>query len=358
MAVTDAHPESELLTAFAEQSLGQSERSIILDHLAGCAECRQILELALPVSETESVTTFGPARPGWVRWPALRWGLATAVIVTLVVGVREYEHRHGQYDLASKFSPHGQIAAKQGPATYLEQSEAAAASQQPAPKSAVANRNSVTHSQRAPVEGGLYSATTASSMEGMQSKTEDAATAQNRAPDQFIQNQAAASQYESYTSSDVVKAKPAVPEQASGDSAPAFGTPNMPLQTAPSLVQQASPRWTITAAGGLQRSFDAGKTWEEVNVNPEGGQAQTKLVFRAVAAIGPEVWVGGSGAILYHSSDSGSLWQQVFPLATGATPAGDITEIEFSNPQEGKIATSSGQIWTTSDNGQTWHKRP
>ena len=49
-------------------------------------------------------------------------------------------------------------------------------------------------------------------------------------------------------------------------------------------------------------------------MNAEAGQAQTKLVFRAVAVIGPEVWAGGSGAMLYHSSDSGTLWQQVFPL--------------------------------------------
>ena len=122
-------------------------------------------------------------------------------------------------------------------------------------------------------------------------------------------------------------------------------------------MQRASPRWTITATGRLQRSFDAGKTWEDVSVNAETGETQKRVVFHAVAALGPEVWAAGSGAMLYHSSDSGTQWQQVFPFAMGVQPAGDITGIQFSNPQEGKISTSAGEVWTTSDNGRTWQKQ-
>ncbi|MGC1372078.1 MAG: YCF48-related protein [Candidatus Sulfotelmatobacter sp.] len=360
MEVTDPHPEAELLTAFAEQSLAQSEREFVLGHLARCAECRQILELALPAFESASVNTLSPARLGWLRWPALRWGLATTAVLALVsVGVLQYERREKE-EMASSASLNSQIA-QQAPSGALEQSEAAPTAvpnqetQKQTQKPASPRRETVARSSSTPAQNDFETARGGSAVKA---GTEPAtvATARNRAPDQLIQNQsiqnqASAAPYQSYANSDVVKAKAAVP----ADSTPALAPPNIPLQTAPSLMQRASPRWTINASGGLQRSFDAGKTWEDVN--PDAGQASGKLVFRVVAAMGPEVWAGGSGAIVYHSTDSGTRWQQVFPLAAGTNPAGDITDINFSSPQSGKIATSAGEIWTTSDSGQTWRKQ-
>lgn len=358
MAAADPHPEAELLTAFAERSLAQSERELVLNHLARCAECRQIITLALPVTETEPVIRAGSARPSWISWPALRWGFATAAIVALIsLGVFQYEHRQKGDQLASKSSVHEQIAAN---ASSPEQSEAAPPSKERAQplSSAAGKRETAVRSQPAPAKNDFQAATGARGSEGMRSKAGAVAVAGNRAADQLIQSQApGVSQDQPYINSDVVKAKAAVTVQASAQSAPAFAPPNIPLQTAPSLMQRASPRWTITATGGLQRSFDAGKTWEDVNVNANAGQAQKKLVFRSVAAMGPEVWAGGSGGTLYHSSDSGTRWQKVLPLAAGAQPTGDITDIQFSSPLNGKIATSAGEIWTTFDSGQTWQKR-
>jgi hypothetical protein len=359
MAAPDPHPEPEVLTAFAEQSLARSERTLILDHLARCAECRQIIELALPVTESETVTGTGPARQGWLNWPVLRWGFATAAILALVsLGVLQYEHRQKENQLA-KSSLHEQPTATRSMASSPEQSEAAAPTQEQAENSAAETRETASPSRLAPAKNDFQATARTDVSGGMQSKAGVVAVARNRAPDQLIQNQAiTASQYQSSTASDVVKAKAAVPAQASGDSGPAFAPPNIPLQTAaPSLMQRASPRWTITATGGLQRSFDAGKTWVDVNVNGNDGQAEKNVVFRAVAAIGPEVWAGGSGATLYHSSDSGTRWQQVFPLASGTQPTGDITDIQFSSPLSGKVATSTGEVWTTSDNGQSWQKQ-
>lgn len=358
-AVTDPHPEAELLTAFAERSLAQPERELVLGHLARCAECRQVFELALPAFESTSVNTLSTTKMGWLRWPALRWGLATAVVLAVVsVGVLQYE-RHEKDEMASSASPDSQIA-RQAPSSSPKQSETAPSTvpnqetQKQAQKSAFPSRETVARSSSTPAQNDFETAM------GRKARSEPAtvATARNRAPDQLVQDQsmgqaAPGSPYQSYANSEVVKAKAAVPT----DSVPALAPPNIPLQTAPSLMQRASPRWTINASGGLQRSFDAGKTWEDINVNPDAGQASGKPVFRVVAAMGPDVWVGGSGAILYHSSDSGTRWQQVFPLAAGANPAGDITDINFSSPRAGKISTSAGEIWTTSDNGQSWQKQ-
>ena len=360
MAVTDPHPEADVLTAFAEQSLAQPERELVLGHIARCAECRQILELSLPAFESASVTTLSPTKMGWLRWPALRWGLATAAVLALVsVGVLQYE-RHEKDEMASPASLNSQIA-KQAPSGALEQSETVPTTNQEAQEQAqkppFPSRETVARSSSTPAQNDFESPTGDSGMKA-RSEAGTVATARNRAPDQLIQkqlvqNQASGSPYQSYANSDVVKAKAAVPT----DSTPALAPPNIPLQTAPSLMQRASPRWTINASGGLQRSFDAGKTWEDIQVNPDAGQSSGKPVFRVVAAMGPEVWAGGSGATLYHSSDSGTRWQQIFPLAAGSNPAGDITDISFSSPQQGRIATSAGEIWTTSDSGQTWRKQ-
>jgi photosystem II stability/assembly factor-like uncharacterized protein len=84
---------------------------------------------------------------------------------------------------------------------------------------------------------------------------------------------------------------------------------------------------------------------------------QTPLVFRAVSSNGPDVWAGGSGGHLYHSTDAGAHWVQVVPEWSGVELSGDIVSLQFADPQNGRIVTSSSEIWTTADAGQSWQKR-
>src|ERR1035437_8928802 len=94
-----AHPEADLLTAFAEQALSATERDGVLEHLALCGNCREVIALALPAAdivaapvatETEAArATAIPAKAerGWLAspvfaWPSLRWAaLAAGVAV-------------------------------------------------------------------------------------------------------------------------------------------------------------------------------------------------------------------------------------------------------------------------------------
>jgi len=151
-----------------------------------------------------------------------------------------------------------------------------------------------------------------------------------------------------------------------------------------SVSEAPQPRWNINATGALQRSLDQGSTWQTVDVaagpasvtsttsveivakssrSKEKDAAKARkqdtasLLFRAVAANGSDVWAGGSSGALYHSADAGNTWTRVFPSSSGATLTGDIISLEFSEPQHGKLSTSTSEVWSTSDGGQSWQKQ-
>jgi hypothetical protein len=109
----------------------------------------------------------------------------------------------------------------------------------------------------------------------------------------------------------------------------------------------ATTRWIITSEGRVQRTIDNGKTWKEARLDPG-------IKFRAISATGSDVWAGGEGGTLYHSSDSGDQWTRV------ALPAelvsATIVRIEFMDARQGSLTTSSGETWATRDGGATWQK--
>ena len=89
-AVTVDHPDPDVLTAFSECSLSRRERDGVLEHLARCAECRQVVALALPAEASPSLVVR-PMRDQWLTWPRLRWGMiAAGVIVVASLGVLRY----------------------------------------------------------------------------------------------------------------------------------------------------------------------------------------------------------------------------------------------------------------------------
>jgi len=100
-----AHPDADLLTAFAEQALSATERAGVLEHLAYCGDCREVLALALPnadmpavpgATDAEGDAVALPAKSRWnwlrsstlarpgLRWAALAAGVAVAVSVLLL----------------------------------------------------------------------------------------------------------------------------------------------------------------------------------------------------------------------------------------------------------------------------------
>src|SRR5882757_1717538 len=85
------HPDPDLLTAFAERSLNERERVQVLQHLGGCADCRNIVSLAMPEDVAPSIAgvagAASSARSRWLSWPVLRWGALGACVIVVGAAV-------------------------------------------------------------------------------------------------------------------------------------------------------------------------------------------------------------------------------------------------------------------------------
>jgi Photosynthesis system II assembly factor YCF48 len=118
-ALAGDHPDPDLLAAFTEQALSDRERSVVLSHLARCADCRDILALATPALETASPsidTAIDTARRGfWFKWSALRWGAVAACVV--IVGSAVLMKR----DLMMTRSVQMASVRSDAPATYAKE---------------------------------------------------------------------------------------------------------------------------------------------------------------------------------------------------------------------------------------------
>lgn len=403
-AAVTGHPDANILTAFGECSLRESERASVLVHLAACSECREIVALALLATESTQTGSVA-ARRAWFAWPALRWGFATAGVVVIALGIVEFERRQPVNSTAIvarqittaqpmtadlrnqtssrassmvpstapqlKRAPYGAALAKKdnpkliGREVRLQRARKESepngpARPQPSSSELMASQQSVKAPAPIPPSSRMVAVGAPSQTVNLQ--TSETQVAQVPSGEQFL----------AYNSGPLSRAKPA-------------NTPAAQANAADAVL--ASPRWSITAAGGLQRSFDQGKTWQDVNVSASptpamagNGVAMTSAVakqqsvhgaaietamkaaatpvfFRAVTAAGNEIWAGGSSASLFHSIDGGDHWTRVLPSSSGTVLSGDVVSVEFSDPQHGTVTTSIPEIWTTSDGGQSWQKQ-
>lgn len=443
-ATAEGHPEADLLTAFAERSLPERERSSVLEHLSRCAECRDVVALALPPIDIAAPTPV-PVRGRWFGWPALRWGLVAAgAVVVVSVGLVEYQRPAA--DMAKYTAPVRPQAAAGEPRSEAAPAPAAApaltrpdhAVDQPQEKNAsggaaglIADTKHDVASLRPPNRIPVFRG---NSLNGN-------AVSGPHGPSQWQQNNSSNTQSQAFaiapppapaaetaprigSASQTVEVSSAAPvmqdearsevsadrlerqdvpvgkaKAASQDAGATVGgplqKPASPVTLTPmartSLASAVSPppNWTISATGGLQRSLDHGSTWQDVNVvatepavganfasfevvvknsrarekdkEEEGKGALKKQttgpVFRAVAAVGADVWAGGQGGILYHSKDSGDHWARVVPNVAGSFLTGDVVGVEFSDPQHGKITTAVPEVWNTADGGESWQKQ-
>ena len=95
---SDLHPDAESLNAFMEEALAIPERARILDHIAGCSRCRQIVFLSQQAAPDVAQPVAVPAsisRPeAWYRNWSLNWRLAwaPAAAFALIVALAVFVH--------------------------------------------------------------------------------------------------------------------------------------------------------------------------------------------------------------------------------------------------------------------------
>jgi photosystem II stability/assembly factor-like uncharacterized protein len=123
-----------------------------------------------------------------------------------------------------------------------------------------------------------------------------------------------------------------------------------PLSNA--VLSSSGARWRVSSEGKLERSTDAGRSWQLMRVAAAPGS------FRTVSSVDGNVWVGGTGGALYHSVDGGRTWKRVPVIAADMALAADIARVEFTDAQHGSVSTTTGEIWTTTDGGATWSIQP
>lgn len=411
-ARSGAHPDAGLLTAFAEQSLTAGERARVLDHLAACAACRDILALALP--EQVAAPAQAAVRPGWWHWSALRWGAvaATAVVVVGAVWIVSIPNLlRSRMAVSSEVRQLPPAATPSAPAPVAgEPVQAAKAADKTAGDrdvlvAAAPNPNAARRKDAGaaaapgPIVAGAQPATTvaaASTKPALQGALRAGSSPNAEDMDRLkaLETEGKASAPAPSVPSMAMKAA-VVAKAQSADAGLARSAVAMPKNQRAELAKTAAEapaaevqngivgglvlsknapaagigtgsgggivrdalktavRWTISSTGALQRSFN-GRDWQDVAV-ADG------VIFRAVSALDTEVWAGGNGGALYHSSDAGQTWTRVRPeYVTDEWTrrlAGDVTEIRFNDPLHGTIITRVGslvQAWTTADGGKTW----
>src|SRR5438105_457083 len=141
------HPEANLLSAFSENLLRADERDRVLQHLATCAACRQVVALAA-VSRGEREPLFVTERRPQ-RWKILRWTAlgASAAAMVAVVAVYQQKPRRQLESPGATITARLEQAPAATPAPETQDSDKKdkkIASQPPAAKKTLATRASDT----------------------------------------------------------------------------------------------------------------------------------------------------------------------------------------------------------------------
>jgi len=388
---TGEHPDANLLSAFVEHGLTERERAQVLDHLSRCADCRQIVALTTPELREEQLAAVPTlaARRSWWRSPLLHWAAftAAALVVLIAVGAR-MRLREGRSASAPAIATLSANEAEQKSAVPAPEVSPPPAEPRPSSKKLVQapaaqlQAPAVTAREPSGVAGGIIGGNTDKLAgvgtgsgagigsgsgggigrgPGRQSTATTAPTPAPAAPQMRMQAKAFdEGSFPSDTGVEQSQQKaPLAPTADETVAVTGVGGGPIPKSKATMLSREnamlakrksPSPRWSVSDSGVLQRSFDGGRSWQDVAVG--GG-----VTFRAVATVGSEVWAGGSGAALFHSADGGEHWSQVPMQVKGTAPSGDIVRIEFTDVQSGIVTTSAGETWTTSDAGTTWRSQ-
>lgn len=360
------HPDPNLISAFVENSLPVDVRAQVLGHIAQCGDCREVVFLSSP--DQAAALSAPVATPStWLTWPVLRWGAAVAAVV-VVVGAVALHRPSGRNSVLPGVvqmtdAPTAKEKAASAPLVEEKRELAKVTTNAPAPP-AMKNDAAADAGRTVPEQLKKQSARVAASPIPAQNSGAVGGIGAPERRDELdksttveVAGEAPAAGSVPVASDQIVpgRAKDAASEPSAkmagtGGGVNALTASGGPQRRAALLPPVVAPRWTLTSDGTLQRSLDFGRSWQTIQVASQSS-------FRALAASGRDIWVGGAKAALYHSADAGNSWTQVQPTAAGQALTDDIIGVEFPDSLHGQLTTSGKETWTTEDGGQTWRKR-
>jgi hypothetical protein len=409
-----AHPDADLLTAFAEQALSPTERDRVLEHLALCGDCREVVALALPAADivaapiaaegeaVRATATLTKAERNWLTsrrfaWPTLRWA-ALAAGIAVVASVLLL--RPGKLNQAMLPSVNPQVATTAPPASgpqiassstdqstalartdeareksQLQLSKKLKAGQVVMPSLQAERRMSLAENKKNAGQAALLPAAPSAGAPALDATTSRRATETVEVAGAAIAVEAAPSPEGSLMARNeapaIEKAKPAlqgleaneqqetkaavvVPAPARSQARNVMSTAKLASPASPTLARNVI--WAITG-GALQRSLDSGQSWQNAL------RADHPLL--CYASHDEDVWTGGQAGALFHSANRGVTWVQVRPSIKGHALSSDVTHIDLHGdvrgdvrgPAEIVLSTSNNEIWSSADGGKTWDEK-
>jgi hypothetical protein len=96
------HFDANLLAAFVEKTLTARERTEVLNHLAQCAECREVVALTVPAEVEVAQPARLAAQRGWSVWPTVRWGALAAALGAVAIVVVLHQYPSSRQETVSK----------------------------------------------------------------------------------------------------------------------------------------------------------------------------------------------------------------------------------------------------------------
>jgi Photosynthesis system II assembly factor YCF48 len=380
-AVGDAHPSPDVLTSFMERTLAPGESEVVTHHLAQCAECREVVFLAsnaaedeardeeelvaaasisraaaMPVYAASSRPDSALAEASRRRWTIrIRWAVSVAAAALLVsAGLVLQYWRAASGDQTAPLTVASNRPAPVSP--QAQQSATAPNSQEASAKPAVPESltKAAPHPMAAARAKKVPEATTIARNASDAFPSAPAAQPTARAMASPATAGTAVGGMSSALVSEVRPQGTYVESESAQKSEPAQSLQlqqRAPLmfrksETEMKAVSAVRPQWRIGPTGHLERSMAADQWTRALDDQP--------VTFHAVAVIGNDVWAGGNGGALFHSSDGGEHWSKASLATNSNVETGAIVSIRFDDSQHGVLASDSGTRWATTDGGVTW----
>jgi hypothetical protein len=325
------HPDSDILTAFAEGELLQRERAEVFAHLATCAVCRELLSIAteaapIPASGAKPfLLPSSPHRPSraWLPWASI----AASVIVVFSAGLL--------YKQKLEIKPRLTVANENPPA--IPSADTRQPQSFPSAGPTVATAKTAIRSTSAELKALVPAKESIVQAPESQERSSLAVPPDLRRQDSQIESSSVA-----VPAPDGVLAGRLPPAPADS----AFASAELHVIDKASVPAVVRSHWRINSIGQAERSF-GNEAWEAV-------LPHEKARMRVVSVFNGDVWIGGENTRLYLSVDNGSTWSPVIlPQKDGSEHA--IAHIRFQSPHAGTVEATDGVTWTTADGGASWN---